>query len=50
MVGFREPGYLWQLNIPFVWGPIGGMGYFPTRFLPVVGAKGAVLLFWATIV
>jgi len=42
MVGFREPGYLWQLNIPFVWGPIGGMGYFPTRFLPVVGAKGAV--------
>lgn len=43
MVGFREPGYLWKLSeemdIPFVWGPIGGMemtplGYtanFPTR-------------------
>src|SRR5690606_33474414 len=26
MVGFREPGYLWQLGIPFVWGPVGGMG------------------------
>ena len=42
MVGFREPGYLWQLDIPFVWGPIGGMGYFPFRFLSTVGAKGAI--------
>jgi glycosyltransferase involved in cell wall biosynthesis len=41
MTGFREPGYLWQLGIPFVWGPIGGMGYFPWRLLPVVGGKGA---------
>lgn len=41
MVGFREPGYLWKLGVPFVWGPIGGMGYFPWRFLPVVGGKGA---------
>lgn len=42
MVGFREPGYLWQLGIPFVWGPIGGLGFFPWRFLPVVGAYGAL--------
>lgn len=42
MVGFREPGYLWKLGIPFVWGPIGGMGLFPWRFLPVVGAYGAL--------
>lgn len=41
MVGYREPGYLWKLGIPFVWGPIGGMGYFPWRFLPVVGGTGA---------
>ena len=41
MVGFREPGCLWQLGLPFVWGPIGGMGYFPWRFFPVVGGKGA---------
>ncbi len=27
MIGFREPGYLWKIkDIPFVWGPIGGMG------------------------
>lgn len=24
-VGYREPGYLWKINKPFVWGPIGGM-------------------------
>lgn len=42
MVGFREPGYLWQLGIPFVWGPVGGMGFFPWRFLGATGAYGAV--------
>ncbi|WP_386685004.1 glycosyltransferase family 4 protein [Loktanella sp. R86503] len=42
MVGFREPGYLWKLDIPFVWGPIGGAGLFPWRFLPVMGWRGAV--------
>ena len=42
MVGFREPGYLWKLGIPFVWGPVGGMGYFPYRFLSSVGLKGAI--------
>lgn len=26
MIGFREPGYLWQIkNVPYVWGPIGNM-------------------------
>lgn len=42
MVGFREPGYLWQLDIPFVWGPIGGSQNVPWRFLPTMGFKGAV--------
>lgn len=42
MVGFREPGYLWQLDVPFVWGPVGGMGVFPWRFLPTVGIYGAL--------
>lgn len=45
MVGFREPGYLWKLGIPFVWGPIGGMGLFPWHFLPQVGAYGALYYF-----
>jgi len=42
MVGFREPGYLWKLGIPFVWGPVGGMGLFPSRFLSEVGIHGAL--------
>jgi glycosyltransferase involved in cell wall biosynthesis len=42
MVGFREPGYLWQLDIPFVWGPVGGIGFFPWRFLTEVGLKGSI--------
>ena len=42
MVGFREPGYLWKLDAPFVWGPVGGLSLFPWRFLPVVGLYGMV--------
>lgn len=34
MIGFREPGYLWEIeNVPFVWGPIGGLKQFPTSYL-----------------
>lgn len=25
MVGYREPGYLWKIRKPFVWGPLGGL-------------------------
>ena len=36
MVGFREPGYLWSVsketNIPFVWGPVGGLKQFPMAY------------------
>ncbi len=39
MIGFREPGYLWGLegNFKYVWGPVGGMGELPWRFLPLLG-------------
>ncbi len=40
-VGFRFPGRLWKLDIPFFWGPIGGLENTPWRFLPVLGWKGA---------
>ncbi len=42
MMGFREPGYLWQLDAPFVWGPVGGLGLLPWRFLPSLGFAGAL--------
>ena len=42
MSGFREPGFLWKLDLPFVWGPVGGMGYFPYKFFHHVGIKGSL--------
>jgi glycosyltransferase involved in cell wall biosynthesis len=41
-VSYREPGLLWQLPIPFVWGPIGGTQNIPYRFLPMFGLKCVV--------
>lgn len=35
-IGFREPGYLWKIGKPFVWGPIGGLQFFPLRLLNAV--------------
>jgi glycosyltransferase involved in cell wall biosynthesis len=40
-IGFRFPGYLWQLDIPFVWGPIGGLEQTNWHLLPALGLKGA---------
>ncbi len=42
MVGFREPGYLWKLKVPFAWGPIGGLGYTAWRLLPLMGMFGVL--------
>ena len=45
MVGFREPGYLWRLNNPFVWGPVGGFGFFPIRFLSILSRRDKLYYF-----
>jgi hypothetical protein len=42
MVGYREPGYLWKIDKPFVWGPIGGLENSPWILLPAIGLKGFV--------
>lgn len=39
--GYREPGLLWKLPTPFVWGPVGGTQNFPARFAGVVGPLAA---------
>lgn len=33
MIGFREPGFLWRMGIPFSWGPIGGASDIPWSFI-----------------
>jgi glycosyltransferase involved in cell wall biosynthesis len=40
---YREPGYLWKLDAPFVWGPVGGTQNYPWRFLRYAGLRGAVV-------
>src|SRR3984957_11408112 len=41
-VGFRVPGPFWKLDIPLVWGPIGGLENTPWRLLPAMGVRGAI--------
>lgn len=38
-VGFRVPGQLWRLGIPFVWGPIGGLEQTNLSLLPPLGVR-----------
>jgi glycosyltransferase involved in cell wall biosynthesis len=42
LCGFREPGYLWKLDAPFIWGPFGGAQNYPWRFLRGAGVSGAI--------
>lgn len=42
MVGYREPGYLYKLDKPFVWGPMGGFNITPWKLLPSMGVKGMI--------
>ena len=41
-VGFRFPGHLWRLGLPFVWGPVGGLEDTPWRLLPAMGPRGVL--------
>ena len=41
-VGFRVPGPFWKMQIPLVWGPIGGLENTPWRLLPAMGVRGAI--------
>jgi hypothetical protein len=40
MQGYREPGYLWKLPIPFIWGPVGGCADEPLSFLGLFSLRG----------
>jgi glycosyltransferase involved in cell wall biosynthesis len=38
---YREPGHLWRLGLPFIWGPFAGTHNFPWRFLAQAGWRTA---------
>jgi glycosyltransferase involved in cell wall biosynthesis len=39
ITGYREPGYLWKINAPFVWGPIGGASNLPRKYFDLLSKK-----------
>lgn len=39
-IGFKEPGYLWNLDKPYVWGPVQGVDNFPSSLYPILGKRG----------
>jgi glycosyltransferase involved in cell wall biosynthesis len=42
VAGWRMPSPLWQLPIPFIWGPIGGAGYIPPKFRGMLSSSARV--------
>ncbi|MDO4750792.1 MAG: glycosyltransferase family 4 protein [Akkermansia sp.] len=40
--GFREPGYLWKLGKPFIWGPLGGFTDTPWCLMGSLGLSGCL--------
>lgn len=47
--GYREPGYCWQLGVPFIWGPVGGTQNVPWQFLNQFDAMGTIKEVWRTV-
>lgn len=44
-IGYREPGCLYDLNVPYIWGPIGGFGMInPRLWKGAFTLKGAFAL------
>ena len=39
-IGYREPGYLWKLNVPYIWGPICGVNNIPWKLFKIMSLKG----------
>lgn len=48
MIGFREPGYLWQVSketgIPFIWGPVDAKESFPMAYANGASIKTKIFL------
>lgn len=40
MVGYREPGFLWKIKKPFIWGPIGGTENVPWKLFSLFNLHG----------
>ena len=43
-ISYREPGFLWKLPVPFVWGPIAGAVNVPWKFFGCFSPAGMLRL------
>ena len=54
MIGFREPGYLWEVSketgIPFVWGPVDAKDKFPMAYTEGASLKTKAFLLLKNII
>lgn len=41
-IGYREPGYLWKLDLPYIWGPIGGIPNRPSQLFTDLSLKNRI--------
>lgn len=48
-IGYREPGYLWKLNRPYVWGPIGGTNNPPLCLFKALPLQAKIKYIFKTI-
>lgn len=44
MIGYREPGYLWKLGLPYVWGSVSGANNAPWQLMKHMPLLGRVKL------
>lgn len=42
-IGYREPGYLWKIDIPYIWGPVGGVPNRPKQLFKSLSIKDRLL-------
>lgn len=38
-IGFKEPGFLWKLPIPYIWGPLQAVENLPLSLFPALSFK-----------
>lgn len=42
-IGYREPGHLWKIELPYIWGPIGGIPNRPKHLFKDLTLKNKTL-------
>lgn len=50
MIGYREPGYLWKLGLPYVWGPVGGANNAPQQLMKNMPLPGRLKQYFRSLV